>query len=380
MSSSNRGLIVGAGILILLLIANSAAYVIRPETGRPEFRYEPPHVVWLQRLLGPTDVRDTVVHVIPQIDTAASVRAFSTTPSATGKAGRLYVYRPRSTLALTNYTLQGDVPDGLTADSTTGVVSGVPRSARKYAMVLAAALGDDRRAEQHFTLFIDNRFLVLGADGRGRDVLMRIVASAKYTIVPGLVAVIIGVAGGALLGALGGFYGGPARRIQQIVTAVIQSVPALLIVFLVGAVFHYDVYVMMAVVGLVLLPETANGVFERVDNFRKREFVEAARELGMRDRTILWNEIVWHNARSFLLTKVSQAFVYAILVEVTLGYLGLTDRELPQLGGMLMDGREAMINQATNVIALAALTALLIVVAGFSLTEQGLLRRWERKR
>ena len=137
---------------------------------------------------------------------------------------------------------------------------------------------------------------------------------------------------------------------------------------------------MMVIVGLILLPETANGVFERVESFQKREFVEAARELGMRDRTILWNEIVWHNARSFLLTKVTQGFVYAILVAVTLSYLGLTDRNLPQIGGMLMDGREAMINKTTSVVAVASLGALLMVIAGFSLMERGILRSWERRR
>ena len=78
--------------------------------------------------------------------------------------------------------------------------------------------------------------------------------------------------------------------------------------------------------------------------------------------------------------KVTHAFVYAILVEVTLSYLGLTDESLPQIGGMLLEGREAVIYQITSVLAVASLSALLLVVAGFSLTERGILRAWERKR
>ena len=379
---TSRGiLIAGAAILSNLLGANISAYVIPPERSRVDFLYEPPHVQWLQRLLWPSDVRDTIVHILGQSDTATSATGgFSTRPSATARKGRAFEYRARSSLPLSNFSLQGEVPDGIVVDPTTGVVSGVPTSVGKYEVVLAGTLGADRQAEQRFTLFVDDRLLLLGADGMGRDVLGRLGASAKYTIVPGLIAVLIGVAGGALLGALGGFYSGAARRIHQAVTAIIQSVPALLIIFIAGAIFHYNVYVMMVVVGLILLPETANGVFERVESFRKREFVEAARELGMRDRTILWNEIVWHNARSFLLTKVTQGFVYAILVAVTLSYLGLTDRNLPQLGGMLMDGREAMINKTTSVVAVASLSALLLVVAGFSLMERGILGTWERRR
>ena len=374
-------LITGATILTVLLAANIAAYVIPPERSRVDFLYEPPHVLWLQRMLWPSDVRDTVVHVLGQSDDAASPSgAFSSRPTATARKGKAFEYRAQSTLPLTNYTLQGEVPDGLVVDPATGVVSGVPTTIGKYEVVLAGTLGADRQAEQHFTLYVDDRLLLLGADGMGRDVVNRLGASAKYTVVPGLIAVVIGVAGGALLGALGGFYGGTARRIHQAVTAVIQSVPALLIIFIAGAIFQYNAYVMMVIVGLILLPETANGVFERVESFQKREFVEAARELGMRDRTILWNEIVWHNARSFLLTKVTQGFVYAILVAVTLSYLGLTDRNLPQIGGMLMDGREAMINKTTSVVAVASLGALLMVIAGFSLMERGILRSWERRR
>ena len=379
--TSRGSLIAGIVILSVVLGANIAAYVIPPERSRADFLYEPPHAQWLQRLLWTSDVRDTVAHILGQSGNALSATGvFVTKPRPTARTGQPFEYRAQSSLPLTNFSLQGEVPNGITVDPGTGVVSGVPTSVGKYAVILAGTLDADRQAEQHFTLFVDDRMLVLGADGMGRDVLGRLVASARYTIVPGLIAVLIGVAGGALLGALGGFYAGAAGRVHQAVTAIIQSVPALLIIFITGAIFQYNAYVMMVVVGLILLPETANGVFERVQSFRRREFVEAARELGMRDRTILWNEIVWHNARSFLLTKVTQGFVYAILVAVTLSYLGLTDRNLPQIGGMLMDGREAMINKTTSVVAVASLSALLLVIGGFSLMERGILQTWARRR
>ncbi len=379
--NSRRSLLAGTSILALLLLANVSAYIIPTESSRVDVRYEPPHVLWLQRLLWQSDARDTVTHLLGlAIQAPAPNGVFTTTPSATARIGQSYEYQPRSRQPLASYSLEGEVPDGLAVDPVTGAISGSPASKGKYDVILAASLGDDRRAEQHFTLYVDDRLLIFGADGMGRDVLRRLLAATRYTFLPGLIAVLIGVGGGAIIGALGGFYAGLAHQVQRAITAVIQSVPGLLIVFLTGAIFGYNIYILMIVVGVILLPETASGVMERVESFRQREFVEAARELGLRDRTILWNEIVWHNARTFLLTKVTQGFVYAILVGVTLSYIGLTDRSLPQIGGMLLEGRDAMINETTSALAPVALGALLLVISGFSLTERGIRQLYERKR
>ena len=248
---SRRTLVVGVTILILVFLANVRAYVVPVESGRAEFGYEPSHVGWLQRMLWTSTLHDTITSIFGPADSAtASTKAFSSIPSTTGVKGRPYEYRPHSELTLTNFSLQGDLPDGIAVSSVSGVISGVPTATGKYDMVLAATLGADRRVEQQFKLFIDDRFLLLGADGRGRDVLRRLGAAAKYTVVPGIIAVLIGVAGGVMLGAFGGFYGGAAQRVLKATTAIIQSVPALLIVFLIGAIFNYNVYVMMVVVDL----------------------------------------------------------------------------------------------------------------------------------
>lgn len=381
-TAARRNLVAGGIILTAVLIANIAAYLIPAERSQLDFRHEPWQFSWLQSTLWPNDApRDTVIHILGLSDSVPDpVRIFSTVPPRTARKGKRYEYHPRSGFTLTDYSLQGTIPDGITVDSANGLVSGVPQSVGKYAVVLAAKLDNDRHVEQRFTLFIDNRRLVLGADGMGRSIFGRLAASAEYTIIPGLIAVMIGVAGGALVGGLAGFYAGATQRGLQAITTIMQSIPGLLIIFLAGAISQYNVYILMVVVGLILLPETANGVFERVESFRKRDFVEAARELGMRDRRILWNEIVWHNARPYLLTKVTQGFVFAILVEVTLSYLTLTDSSLPQIGGMLLDGRNAFIERSSYVVGLTSLAALLFVIAGFSLTEKGILGMWERRR
>lgn len=374
----NGSLIIGGAILLMMVLANLVAYTTSPQLSRPDLQYEPPHARWLQRLLRTGEVRDRMTDVNGQPRYDAEV--FSSRPSITGIAGTPYEYAPRALYPLSHFALESGAPAGLTADSVTGAITGAPVTPGKYKMSLTAVTSAARSVGQEYSLYVDDGYRVLGTDSRGRDVLLQLLASARYTIVPGIIAVMIGVGGGLLLGALGGFHGGGYRQVQNAITAIVQSVPSLLMIFIVGAISGYNIHVLMLLVGLILLPETANEVAERVENFRLREFVEAARELGLRDRTILWNEIIWHNTRSLLLTKVAQAFVYAILVEVTLSYLKLTDPDSPQLGSMLIEGRDAIVNQTTSALGVATLATLLVLIAGFSLTERGLLRAMERTR
>ena len=247
-------------------------------------------------------------------------------------------------------------------------------------MLLDAEMGAGQRIERRFTLYVDDRLVLLGTDDRGRDLLFRLLATMKFTIVPGSIAVVISVVFGTLIGAYGGFYGGWARALLAGASTVIQSVPGLLLIFLAAVISVFNIYLVMVVVGVILIPETANGVLERVEALRKRDFVEAARELGMRDRTILWKEIVWHNARGFLVTRITQGFVFAILIDVTLSYMGLANLNSTRLGTMLLEGRTAVLGGQSTALALAPLSALLVAIVSFSLLERGVLGFWERRR
>jgi peptide/nickel transport system permease protein len=368
----------GALLFLGLLAANVAAYFVGPEGSRLELQYEPPHPLALRALLWRSDARVEVRHELGnQVDTAATI-VFRSTPSPIARPGQSYSYVPRTAQPLNDYSLRGG-PDGLNVDAGNGSIAGTPTEQGKFTIELEGRLADGRVATQTYTLYVDDRRLLLGADKFGADLLRRLFTSARYTLVPGSIAVVIGVAGGVLLGALGGFYGGASRRLLLALTTVLQSIPGLLIIFLAAVLSSFNLYFTMATVGLVLLPETANGIAERVESFRKREFVEAARELGMRDRAILWNEILWHNARSFVLSHVMQGFAFAILVEVTLAYMGLMQNDA-SLGHILLEAKEASTGGTTNVQTVVGLAALTLLIATLSLLERGIRGLWERQR
>lgn len=378
---SRWGLRLGLVVLTAVTLLNGWAYLSTDEPTRPDLRHSPSHILMLQRALGPEEVTDTVVQglsLLGAMESAGVRRVFLSMPDLTAIVGERYEYQASTLEPLHDFSLSGVVPAELQIDPQSGAVTGVPSRPGRYDLVVGGTTNSGARAEQRFALFVDDRFLWLGSDGLGRDIVRRIGSAMRFTMVPGFIAALVGVGLGVLLGAFAGFYGGVAQRVQRGVTAVVQSQPALLVIFLAAAAVNYRVLWLMPVVGALLLPETANGVAERVESFRRREFVEAARELGMSDPMILWNEIIWHNARAFILSRVSQAFVYALLVEVTLSYLGVADDTVPQLGSMLKAGREDLMANAGSTLAFATLGMILLIIAAFSLVERGVLQRWER--
>ncbi|MBK8056863.1 MAG: ABC transporter permease subunit [Gemmatimonadetes bacterium] len=385
-ASRRRGgstLSIGAAMFVTLLLFNVWGALMGEVPSREALRYAPPAPRLLRGLLWDNPTRDTVesdgAGLFDLTPGDSVVRAFRSMPEVRATRGSAYSYQPVTEAALREFVLSGQ-PPGLSVDPVSGVVSGNPTELGRFDVVLEGRLPDDRRAMQIFPLFVDDRVLLLGADRRGRDIFLLLVRSARLTLLPGFVALVIGVGVGVVVGALGGFYGGATRRLLGGFSLVVQSVPGLLLVFLTVAASGFNLWLAMTVVGLTLLPETAGGVLERVESLKRRDFVEAARELGMRDRTILWNEIVWHNARTFVVGRVMQCLAYAVLVEVTLSYMGLAAPNAESLGEMLKGGREALIGQSSNVEAVASLFVLLFLVTTFSLLERGIVRAWDRRR
>jgi len=376
--------VVGAVLLALLVAANVWGAVIGEIRSRESLRYAPPSWAPIRTLLWEHQVREEIaddgagVFASGAMDSSSTV--FSSTPAQRARLGEPYRYRPSSNLELSAFTVSG-APPGIDVDGLSGELSGTARQLGTFPVELQAVVSDGRRVVQRFDLFVDDRLLLLGADQRGRDVFRMLVRAARLTLVPGAIAVAIGVGLGVVAGAFAGFYGGRTRTMVVGVTTVVQSVPGLLLVFLTVVVSNFNLYLAMAMVGVILFPDSANGIRERVEHFKRRDFVEAARELGMRDRAILWSEIVWHNARTVVASRILQGFAYAILVEVTLSFMGFSAPNSESLGEMLRVGRaQAMGQQRSQVEVVAALAALLLIVLTFTLLERGIARSWDRRR
>lgn len=98
----------------------------------------------------------------------------------------------------------------------------------------------------------------------------------------------------------------------------------------------------------------------------------------MSDHAILWYEIVWLHARDFLVQRAASGFVFAMLMDVTLSYVGLLDSSTSSIGSMLRSGRATVVGGGSSAEAIAAIGAILVLIATFMLLSRGVRALWAR--
>lgn len=329
------------------------------------------------------------------------VSPFVSRPLVTAVARRQYRYMPvvddtaqvRFTLEVAAGSAALGAPDSdslgtvgedplhfLTVDAETGLVSGVPTVYGSYDVTLVATRDDSSQFRQSFPLVVTRGFHPLGTTQQAEDVVVQLVRGAGLTLIPGALAALFGVGFGLLLGAQSGFFGGRWERSVTLLSRGIEALPALLLIVLGALLFGRNLYAIMVVVGVTIVPEVARTIADRVAQFRKREFIEAARELGQRDRTILWTEIVWSNLRPLVVAQIARVFTLAIMIEVALSYLGLVDTEATTLGQLMLEGKDSLLRDSPQpwLMVFSGLVVV-IAVAGFRMIESGVERRYTRR-
>lgn len=198
----------------------------------------------------------------------------------------------------------------------------------------------DTAVEINFTLFVDRQKHYLGTNIRGDDLLGLMISGTVWLIFLGFIAVFFGVFVAVLFGAMGGYYGGKWLTAQHAMNAFVETVPGLLLIFLVAVISRFNIYVIMIAVGLLQLPINSKIIGNKVNEFVKMQFVEASIETGFKNKTILWRDIIYYNCGSLIIAQVFTCLIFAIVTEVTLSYLGL-GLKLPDisLGELLRQGR-----------------------------------------
>jgi peptide/nickel transport system permease protein len=181
---------------------------------------------------------------------------------------------------------------------------------------------------------------VLGTDQLGRDVLSRMVFGARLTIVVTGAAMLVSVGAGGLAGLAAGYYG---RGVDAAIVRLIDiqlAFPVILLVIAVVTAIGPSLANLIVVMGLSGWPQVARVVRGTVRGVRQREFVEAARAVGAGDGRIIFRHVL-PNVADTLIVYASFEFARLVLVEATLGYLGLgVQPPAPTWGGMIGDGEQ----------------------------------------
>ncbi len=180
----------------------------------------------------------------------------------------------------------------------------------------------------------------LGSDGLGRDVLSRLLFGARVSILVGVVAVVLGGFVGTTLGVLAGYIGGRTDDLIMRLADIQLAFPFILLAIMVLVVLGSGILNLILVLGIgqwVTYARIARG--ETIAQ-RGREYVEAARAIGVRDRQILWKTIL-PNILAPLIVIASFNIASVILAEASLSFLGLgVPPDVPTWGAMLAESRD----------------------------------------
>ena len=183
--------------------------------------------------------------------------------------------------------------------------------------------------------------LPAGSDVLGRNMMIALAYGARVSLLVGISATLCSTFVGILLGAVAGYYGGLVDDLLMRVTEFFQIIPSFVLLMVLVAFLQPSLTSAIIGIALITWPNVARVVRAEFLSLRNREFVEAARTLGMRDTRIILTQIL-PNALPPIVVVSSMMVGNAILAESALSFLGLGDPNLLSWGSMIGGARSAM--------------------------------------
>jgi peptide/nickel transport system permease protein len=180
----------------------------------------------------------------------------------------------------------------------------------------------------------------LGTDSLGRDVLARILFGARNSLTAGVVIVGVAIVVGSVLGAVAGYFGGWADEVIMRITDTFLAFPPLLLAMTVAAVLEPNLKNAVLAITLTWWPWYTRLARAQTLSVRERDFVRAARGMGVNNLTIVMRHIV-PNIITPILVQGTLDIGAAIITLSSLSFLGLgVPPPTPEWGAMVRDGRE----------------------------------------
>lgn len=177
-----------------------------------------------------------------------------------------------------------------------------------------------------------------GTDQLGRDILVRSLVGGRISLFVALVATSVSFVIGVTYGAISGYVGGKVDEAMMRFVDILYSLPDIFLVIVLLAFFSKDLWVLFAMLGAISWLTMARIVRGQVLSLKNREFVEAARSIGVSTPQIIFRHLI-PNALGPVIVYVTLTIPTVMLTEAFLSFLGLgVQPPLSSWGTLVQEG------------------------------------------
>ena len=193
------------------------------------------------------------------------------------------------------------------------------------APLITGALGVDPNttdASESKFLPVFSQGHILGTDNLGRDHLARLLYAGQVSLFIGFMSAFLSLVIGVTLGIITGYFGGLIDDLVNWIITTLNSIPALVLLIVISAVFQPDATSLILIIVLLTWTSTSRLVRGETFSIRSREYIVSAQAVGASNFRIMLMHIL-PNVFSLTIVTLARNIGNVILIESALSYLGL---------------------------------------------------------
>ncbi|MGM4984843.1 ABC transporter permease [Rhizobium sp. 11_C7_N12_5] len=229
-------------------------------------------------------------------------------------------------------------------------------------------------------LFIDLRhrfappftagYHIFGTDPLGRDVAVRLFMAGRISLLVGFFAMVLSTLIGTTIGVVAGYYGGRLGMLLMRFVDAFLSFPSIFLLLTLAAFIKPSPFMITVIIAVTSWMEVARIVEAEVRSLRERDFVLAARMLGLSNGWIMFRELL-PNAMGPIIVAATLTVARAILLEAYVSFLGYgIQPPLPSWGNMLNGAQQYLASAPW--LAIVPGVAITLAVTSFNFIGDGL--------
>jgi oligopeptide transport system permease protein len=246
-------------------------------------------------------------------------------------------------------------------------------------LIAAVALIGPLLSPHHYaSTDFDNPFMLpspsgwhlFGTDDLGRDLFVRTLLGVKVTLFVAIIASCVSLGIGVAYGAIAGYVGGKVDAIMMRAVDALYALPFIFFVILLMVVFERNFLLIFVAIGAINWLDMARIVRGQTLSLKQREFVDAARLIGVSTAGIILRHIT-PNLFGVVVVYMTLTIPQAILVESLLSFLGLGVQEPQTSLGALVNGGVSNMERAPWLLLIPSIVLALILLC-FNFLGDGL--------